>query len=157
MGVAAAVAVVGALSVNEQRKAAKSQKKARKIASRKADLSAARERREVVRQARVRRADVLSQSALTGAGGSSSESGAIGSLQGQLGSNIGSSLLTQDLSGQQSKFLGQAARHSTNAAMFGTLASMGSSFIGPSTPNQTNPVQGGPDKFGIGHATIPAP
>lgn len=133
--VATAIAgVLLAASVVEQRKAGKAQEKSQKLAQRKADISAARSRREQVRTARIRRADILSQSALTGGAGSASEAGAIGSLQGQLGQNLGESFLTQGLSQRQSQANIQAAEAGTKASIFGTGASFASSFIKPKAP-----------------------
>lgn len=135
MGIAAVVSVTSTLlGVREQRRAGKAQRKASKKAERQSDIRAVRERRETIRQARVRRADILSESANTGAAGSSSEVGAIGALQSQLGENLGASFQLQTLSKQQTGFNRQASKFQTNASIFNTVASISTGFIEPQTP-----------------------
>jgi hypothetical protein len=127
-GIAAFAAVAGA---NEQRKAGKAQRKSEKLAQRKADIQSASSRRKQVRAARVQRAEILSNSANSGAAGSSSESGALSGLQTTLGTNLGESFAVQNLSQQQSKANSNANRHSTQGSMFASIGSAATSFIKP--------------------------
>lgn len=131
MAITAGISLVA--SAVQTRKQAKAQRKSSKAAQRSADIQASRERREAIRQARVRRADLLTQSANTGAAGSSSEAGAIGALQGQLGSNIGTSFQTQALSAEQSSANRASVKAGTQASMFGTVGSFATGFIKPKT------------------------
>ena len=126
------LAVAGtAASVAQQRKSGRAQAKSQRIQQRKADIQAAQGRREAVRQARIRRADILATSANTGAGGSSAEQGVIGALQSQLGTSLGASFQNQALSGQQSSANIAASRASGQAATFGTIGDLSASFIKP--------------------------
>lgn len=118
-------------SVSEQRQAGKAQRRGQKLAQRRADIQASRERREQVRQARIKRAEILQESANTGAAGSSSEAGAIGSLQAQLGERLGTGLLFQDISQGQSRANISASRSGTRANIFGTAGNLATSFIRP--------------------------
>lgn len=132
MSTAAAIAAVATVySVDQQRKAQKAQRKSEKLQQRRADAQAARDRRSTIRQARVRRAQILNESAQTGAAGSSSESGAIGSLQGQLGSQLGASFQNQALSGQISRQNIKASRYGGNASMGMSVAGLATNFITP--------------------------
>ena len=130
MAVSAAVAaaVFTGASVIEQRKSGRRQERSQKIAQRKADVESARGRRQQIREARIRRADILQASASTGAAGSSAETGAIGSLQSQLGTNLGASFQTQALSQSQSRANIGAAKASTRAGIFGSVADITSPF-----------------------------
>ena len=135
MGVSAAVAAVALVAgANETRKGAKAQRKSSRVAERKANIQSARERRETIRQARIRRADILTGAANTGAAGSSSEAGSIGSLQGQLGEKLGTSFKMQDLSQEQGSANRSAIQASSNAAMFGTVATIATGFVAPKAP-----------------------
>lgn len=78
---------------------------------------AAAERRQQIREARVRRARVMQSAVNTGAEGSSAEFGAVGGMATQLSSNIGANLGSLQTAGKLSE-LGQTA------ADFGTQANL---------------------------------
>jgi hypothetical protein len=131
-GAIAATSLVA--STFQASKAASAQRKSERFGRRKAGVQAASERREQVRQARIRRAEVLSSSANTGGTGSSSEAGAISGVQNQLGQRLGSSLQIQSLSNQQSD-QNIAANQAQNASgMFASIGNFSSNFITPKAP-----------------------
>lgn len=93
-------AVTGISAAKKQKKIAKRQAAAeaerakaeaerQRIEQVRADVAARKERREQLREARLRRSQVLSQAALSGALSSSATEGALGSLGSQFGANIG--------------------------------------------------------------------
>lgn len=134
-----ATAVVAVAGAAEARQGSKAQRRASKRAERAANLQASRERREVVRQARIRRADILAQSANTGAAGSSAEAGAIGSLQTQVGTRLKTSFQAQELASGQARALRSASQSQARAGLFNTLGNFGASFIGPQAPKSKTP------------------
>ena len=129
--IALALSTVG--TVVQQRKASEAQRKSTKLSQRRADIQATRDRREQVRAARIQRAEILSTAANTGAAGSSSEAGAIGSIQTQLGSNIGTSFLFQDISQRQSSANVAASAAQSRAATFSSIGNLAGSFVDPKT------------------------
>ncbi len=89
-GVSLAVGIAGSVaSYMQQQKAAKQQKKARNEALRKEEAQVRRQRRQAIREAQIKRAQVVNFGEATGTGGSSSVDAATGSIGSQLGSNIG--------------------------------------------------------------------
>ena len=76
------------LSIKQQRKATKASKRSLAAQQRIADIKAARARTKAVREARIRRAEVLTGAQATGAGDTSAATGAVGSVQSQLGANL---------------------------------------------------------------------
>jgi hypothetical protein len=127
----AVTAVTAAASISEQKKQGRAQERGQKKAQKQADNQAAIARRKQVRQARIQRADIIAQSANSGAAGSSSEAGALGSLQGQLGTQLGTSFQNQALSQGQSRNNIAAAKSQGNAAMFGAVSSLSGQFSDP--------------------------
>lgn len=115
-------ALLTLVSVGAQVQADKRQKKASDIEQRRADAQAASERRRIVREERIRRAQVINLSAQTGTQGSSSEAGALGSLSSQTSAAIGQSLGAQQLSRQASSALQSAQNFSTASSIFGSAA-----------------------------------
>lgn len=100
-----------------------------------AEASAA-ERRQQVREARIRRAQILQSAANTGTAQSSGEFGALSSISTQLNTNMGSnssqinranrvSGISQNIANLQSS----AAQSSMNAGVFNTLSNLGSSIF----------------------------
>ena len=127
--IAAITAAVGTgVSVSESRQAAKQQRKAQKLSQRRADLEAARARREQVREARIRRAEIISRSTAVGGAGSSAEAGATGSVQSQLGANLGFLGRTQQLSRGISQASGRAAQAQSRAATAGAIGGFAGQF-----------------------------
>jgi hypothetical protein len=98
MGIISAIA--GVVGASKQKKIAKRQARAaeaqaaaekerQRIEQVRADVNARKERRQQLREARIRRAQVLSASANAGALGASTTTGAIGGINTQFGANIG--------------------------------------------------------------------
>lgn len=134
MGVNAALYIAAAAAAGgivQSRRSAAASKKASKASERRADIAANRDRREVVRKGRVRRAELIANASNTGAGGSSAELGSIGALQTQVGTNLGESFQAQDLSQQQSSFNRKATTASSNASIFNTVGSFAAGQIKP--------------------------
>lgn len=107
-----ASAVVGAAgatySAVQQRKAAKSSRRAQAAQQRQSDIQNARERAAAIRQARIQRASVAAQAANTGLTGSSSAAASMANIQSRTGENL--SFLDQMGS------LSSAASHANEAA-----------------------------------------
>lgn len=93
LAVISAVAAVG--TAYSSYKAGQEQKKAIRAEQRRADLRASRDRRMAIRNARIARASVESQAALTGLADSSAATGSMSSIQSRLGENL--SFLDQNL------------------------------------------------------------
>lgn len=98
MGIVSAITGISAAKKQKKiakRQAAAEQERAKAEAERqrieqvRADVAARKERREQLREARIRRSQVLSAAANAGAIGSSTTQGALGSLGSQFGANIG--------------------------------------------------------------------
>lgn len=119
--VVSAAASIG--SAYSQAKAAKAQKKSIAAQQRQADIANARERRNVIRQARVARASVESQAAVTGLKGSSASEGSMANIQSRLGENLSFLSQNQQLSEQASRANQDAAMWASRA---NTVASIGS-------------------------------
>lgn len=89
---AAASVVTGIGSMTQARKASKEREEASKIASAQAKNDSAESRRKAIREARVRRAQIIQQSENSGLGTSGSGTmGATGAVSTNLNSNIASS------------------------------------------------------------------
>lgn len=91
--VAAALAVTTAstvYSINEQKKAGKAQQEGQDIATAQQKSIDLANRRQQLREERIRRAKIEQAAANQGVGGSSGEAGAISALGSQVGSNIAS-------------------------------------------------------------------
>lgn len=139
--VVGAVAAVG--SAYYQRRSGKEQKKAIRAQQRQADLANARERRGLIRNARVARASIESQAALTGLTGSSSASASTSNVQGRLGENLSFLDQNMQLSEQASIANERAAGYMTKASNIGAIGSAvstGLSWFAPRpTPAGSNP------------------
>lgn len=93
---AVAVAVVsGAVSYDQNRKAAAAQKEAQEVSSAQQQAEALRQRRMEARKARIQRARIMQASVNTGVGGSSGEAGAVAGVSNNQAQN------NSYLSGQQ--------------------------------------------------------
>lgn len=139
--VTAVVAVAGAVAADKQaskarrlqREALAVQKENQKLEQQKADIQAARSRREEVRKARIRRAQLLSDADTAGASGGSAVSGSVGSIGTQLGVNLGTQSAIQGISGQQSQnnifasgLQSQANSAQARGQQFGQISSLAS-------------------------------
>ena len=129
---AAAVALfTTGVSMQQQAQATRSQRKASAAQQRIADAQTAREKRGQVREARIRRAEVISQAEATGASGSSGEMGATSSIQSQLGSNLGHLNYVQGQAQYASRQLQQAANFQSNANTAQAVSNLAGKFVGP--------------------------
>jgi hypothetical protein len=129
--IAIGIATAGtAVSIQQNKQSQKETKKANKAAQRQSQAEAARSRKQQIRQARIKRGQLESVGALTGTQGSSSQVGAAGSIQTQLGSNL--SFLNTSVANQNSMFKHnqKAADFSGNANAAQGVASLASSFSG---------------------------
>lgn len=139
-----AVSAAGTVaSVSKQREAQQSQRQAaeeqRKVrAEQKAQLAseAANERRQQIREERVRRAQVIQASENTGVAGSSGEMGAVGNLATQLGTNIGFNVGSiaranriSEASQNAADLLGSAQNSLTKANTWGSVSGLGMSIF----------------------------
>ena len=122
LAVIGAVAAVG--SAYSQYKAGVEQKKSIKAQQRKDDIRASRERRMAIRNARVARASVESQAALTGLYGSSAAAGSMSSIQSRLGEML--SFLDQNaaLNAQASQANQNAANWASRSNTFQAVGSL---------------------------------
>lgn len=131
---AAASLAVTAYSAVEQNKAAKEQAAAQKKVSEETTASnTARqmaERRQQIREERVKRARILASSEASGTTGSSGEIGAVGSLNTQLGSNVGSNQSAIQSGQRISVFQQQAADAQLDGQQAGALGSLANAAIG---------------------------
>lgn len=127
-----AVAIVGMVAgVAQNERSHQAQKKANQKQAGMAQGQAARERREIVRQARIRRSQIINQAALSGTQETSSNVSAQGSLAGQQSSNLADSFSTQALSAQASSYMNRAARFQSQANMANTISGFATNYIQP--------------------------
>jgi hypothetical protein len=146
---------IGALAVSAAGtvKSIQAQKKAAKKQDKLANLSARRDRRRAIREARLARATTLNTGAQVGAGESSGVAGGIASTGSQLGSNLGFSTQSQALGKDISRLNSRAALFAGIAGVAGSVSSFAASFPNqqkvdatvPSAPFSTgfNPRTGG--------------
>lgn len=123
----------------EVQKQAQSEQKAANVAS------AAAERRQQIREARVRRARILQSAINTGATGSSAEFGSLGGIGTQLGANIGSNLGAIQTANKMSDLSQTAADFGTQANFAGVKAQDATSMFQLSTSIFSS--VGGPEAF----------
>lgn len=127
MGIEVALLAVAigatATSYSQSRKAASAARQQSQIQQRMADMKAARERRDAVRQARIARAEIEQLGASTGTSGSSGVAGGVGSVQSQLGYNLSFLDNMQSMSGQASIFAQKQITAETNAQTASSIAS----------------------------------
>lgn len=95
----------------------KNQKKASQTAQRQQDLQTARERRQAIREAQIRRAQTLAAGADQGATGSSAIAGGLSSLGSQLGSGLGFSTAMSAMSRDINKYNQRASTWSAIAGI----------------------------------------
>lgn len=153
MGYSAAFAVVSLLvSVDQTNKAkdareeaAERENKARSEQKASQAQQAAQERRQQVREERIRRARVLQAGENTGTASSSGEFGALGSLRTQLNSNVGFNLGQVASAQAQGDLLQQGAdlklsadNYMTNAGYAQQIGSIGTSIISGYNKPKTN-------------------
>lgn len=141
----AAIAIGSAYVQNEQqRKAAGEQKDARKEQQAMNAAQAAQERRQQIREERIRRARILQASENTGVTASSGEIGSVGGMATQLQSNVGFNRGMQRSADAISNFQQNAQDAMDRAAMAQQIGQLGQSIFGamgsfgntPTTPQQ---------------------
>lgn len=122
-----------------QQNATEEQKKARAEQEAMQAAQAAEERRRQIREARIKRAQVLQASANTGTSASSGEAGATGGISTQLGSNIGFNLgminSAQNISAfnqATQDFLSSTQNSVNQANTWGQVGNLGLSIFGQS-------------------------
>jgi len=126
-----AVVAAGATvaSMNEQKKAGRAQASATQTQIQMQKTKATRERRTAIRANIAARSRMRNQAELTGVSGSSGAAGGISSVSSQGGANLGFGSQMSGLGQQFTAFSGQAAQHTSKAAMLGGLADLGGSVF----------------------------
>lgn len=120
---APALAVIGAVaSVGGTLAAVNQQKKAARLQQRQMDLQAARERRQAIREAQIRRAQGQATAQGLGVGSSSVAAGGAASLSSQLGGTLG-------FSSQMSGLSSGIAMANQKASFFGGVAQIGAGLF----------------------------
>jgi hypothetical protein len=109
--------VVGAVAAAGTAKSISLQKKAAAASNRQQELVAARDRRQAIREAQIRRAQGLASSQAMGVGGSSLTGGGSSSIGSQVGSTLG-------FSSQMSGLSSNITRLSSKASMYGDIAGL---------------------------------
>jgi hypothetical protein len=140
----AVTAVTSAKSISEQRKAGRAQEAAaaqQRLAyqaeQRKAEVQNVRSVRQQIREARMAQASMTNQAALTGGMGGSGLAGGVSSVGAQMSSNLS---YMQDIAQQNTAisnaqiasagFMGQAAKASSNAAIYGQIGQLSGTIFG---------------------------
>lgn len=132
--VGAATAVYGTIQQSKaSKKAASAQQRAAQLEQRRQDLAAARERRQQYRQARIQRAQIASNAGATGVSQTSGAISGQGIVGTQAGANVSYLNQQSDLARQQGIFQTQAYTAQGKAAMWGGVASLGSSIFSNSS------------------------
>ena len=125
-------------------RAARDQRRAQGVATAQNAQQAAQERRQQIREERIKRASILQQSENTGTATSSGEVGSLGGMQTHLGANLGFNqgafMAGQQISGfnQSSANHMQTAQSAQGrAGMWGQVSSIGGSIFGQAGGWQT--------------------
>lgn len=139
--VAVASLTLTVAGMQQQGQAAKAQKKARNEEKARNTAQQMAERRQQVREERIKRARVMQASENTGTAGSSGELGAVSSIGTQLGANLGFNQSMIESGNRIGGYAQQAANAQSNASVFNSLAGMsgsvGSIFgSSPTVPDQ---------------------
>lgn len=128
MGAPAALAIsslaLTGASISQSRRAEKSQREGNRVREVQTNIQTMKERRNQIREARIRRAQLLVASEASGTVGSSAEVGAIGSIQSQLSSNIGYLSGTRDRSNLISLYNQRAASSTSRANIASSLSNL---------------------------------
>ena len=132
MGISAAVAAVsigGTVAGNlQQRRAVRKQERSEQLNRSQAQVENQRRIRLAVSQARVDRAATIAQAEASGAGGSSSVAGALGSQRSQLASNAGFAQATAQANARSNALIGSSNRDLNRAGSFAALAGLPEQF-----------------------------
>lgn len=138
-GVITAVVVAAAAtvySITEQRKARKQQRRAAKIAQKRADLERRRSAVASVEDARQLIGSLQNVAAQTGAQKGSGTLGAQGSVAAQLGDNLTFNEQLNAFAQQQASYLDKAAKAQFNAQAAAQIAQVAASFVSLSGSSQ---------------------
>lgn len=132
-----------AVSYTQQRKAGKDaersaqeQRKARAEQSAMQTQQFQNERRQQLREERIRRAQIMNSAAQTGTAGGSGEMGALGALSTNLGANMGqnqsmlqSGQLITGFNQRAADFSSMAQSHNNKASMWGNIGGLGQNMF----------------------------
>lgn len=124
LGSLAATTVGTLATMQQQKKAASAERRARSAQLAMEEARARRERREAIRQSRITQANILQAGETAGASESSSVSAGAGAIGSQLGYNLGFQDQQVSLQRQQSSALQQAADHRSRAATISSVSSV---------------------------------
>lgn len=114
-----------------QKKSAKAQRRSLRTQQKMSDLTAGRERRQMLAKARVMRAQQQAAGFSSGIGqGSSVVQGAIGGLGSQAASNFGFSAMQQGLARQAGQYNIAAGNAQSDAAKWGAIGSFSQTIFG---------------------------
>lgn len=109
--------------INEQKKAGEAQAQSQQAQKRMSEIDAQKQRIAQVREARIRRAQILASKGGTGPG-TSAIVGGMSAITSQERSNIGTINQTQDLASQASAYNQQAADAASRAGVAGAVANV---------------------------------
>jgi hypothetical protein len=129
-GVGAVASVAGTIqSGKASKKAAAARQRSLEAQRKIAEVKNARERRNAVREARIKRAQALSVGTQQGAGGSSGLTGATSSIGSQLGSGLSFLDTSKSLSNEANIFSQASAGYSSEANTWAGIAGLGSTIF----------------------------
>lgn len=122
----AAVGAAGTVgSVVQQNKAAGAQEKARDVQQAQQELQDRRNRLRIIREERIKRAQIETAAANTGTATSSGAQGGAGSVTSQATANLNNINQNAALANQGSEYLQRAADARSTGSLFGTLGNLG--------------------------------
>lgn len=151
-------AILGAVTVGTgiagivaQNNSANAQKQANALSQQQADLSAAREQRNAIRQTRIAAAEAEQNSETQGVSQSSSAQGGRESIQSQGDSNISFLDQTHTISNLESQKLGDAQAFANQAQEFAAISKVASSIFGevPTIKQAASSIFGGGSGGGV--------
>lgn len=116
-------------SVSAAKDQSKAQQKAIKLQQSADDLRQARERRQVIREQRIKQASIVQAGANQGATGSSSIYGGVGSLTSQGSANLGFLDAQGDLNTATTQANKEANQFGADANMWGSMANFGATIF----------------------------
>jgi len=120
-----AIAVAGlAISAKQGSRSEKSLRSANRIRQVQSDVATMQERRNQIREARIRRGQILAAAGASGVSQSSSEMGAVSSIQSQLASNVGFLQGTRQRSNLISMYNQRSASSQSRQQMAGTVTNL---------------------------------
>ena len=128
--VSATVAVLGVASIQQNRQAAKEQRKAQRAQAKIQDRQNRRDKLQQIRQQRIATAQIQAQTAGQGLAGSSSAQGAIAGVTTGTAQNLNFINQIGSLQEQQNRAMERANRFASNAAGLNTLANV-TAQVGP--------------------------